>query len=211
VQAFLVVDIRNEALDPAASVTDVGEGLAVDLFSLERLHEAFSLCVVEGIAGPAHTDGDVAIRQSLAIGDGGVLHAAIGVVDQAAALRLSGVEGPLQCRDGDRGIECVLKSPANGLAREGVKNDGEIGEGPGEMHIGDVRDPDLIGGGWHQAAHQIGDDENAWAQAVVATPVRFLFTGDSNSSSASAGVFQPSVFLGRTMRAAATADISSAS
>ena len=29
------------------------------------------------------------------------------------------------------------------------------------MDIGDVRDPDLIGGGRHQAAHQIGDDEDA--------------------------------------------------
>lgn len=29
------------------------------------------------------------------------------------------------------------------------------------MDIGDVGDPDLIGCGWHQAADQIGDDENA--------------------------------------------------
>ena len=38
-----------------------------------------------------------------------------------------------------------------------------------------------------------------------------FFTHASNSSSASAGVFQPSVFLGLALRAAATADISSAS
>jgi len=35
-----------------------------------------------------------------------------------------------------------------------------------------------------------------------------FFTHGSSSSSASAGVFQPSVFLGRALRAAATADIS---
>ncbi len=119
-QAFLVVDIGNKAIDPATSVTDVGEGLAVDLFGLERLHEAFSLGVVEGIAWPAHANGDVAIRQFLAIGDRGVLHAAIGVVDQAAALRLSGLDCSIQCRSGERGIERVLKCPANGLAREGA-------------------------------------------------------------------------------------------
>jgi PPP family 3-phenylpropionic acid transporter len=45
-------------------------------------------------------------------------------------------------------------------------------------------------------------------QAVVATPI--VFTHDSNSSSASAGVFQPRVFLGRALRAAATAAIRSA-
>jgi hypothetical protein len=81
VQAVAVVDICDEAIDPAAGVTEVGEGLAVDL-GLQCLHEAFGLGVVEGIAQSAHADGDVAIGQSLAIGDGGVLHAAIGVVDQ---------------------------------------------------------------------------------------------------------------------------------
>ena len=45
-------------------------------------------------------------------------------------------------------------------------------------------------------------------QAVVATPI--VFTHDSNSSSASAGVFQPRVFLGLALRAAATAAIRSA-
>jgi hypothetical protein len=40
-------------------------------------------------------------------------------------------------------------------------------------------------------------------QAVIATPI--VFTHDSNSSSASAGVFQPRVFLGRALRAAAMA------
>jgi hypothetical protein len=47
-----------------------------------------------------------------------------------------------------------------------------------------------------------------WIQAVVATPI--VFTRNSNSSSASAGVFHSSVFLGLVLRAAATADISSA-
>src|SRR3954466_4368807 len=49
-----------------------------------------------------------------------------------------------------------------------------------------------------------------WAQTVVATPVRFLFIDDSNWSSASAGVLKPSVFRGRPLRAAATAEMSSA-
>jgi hypothetical protein len=125
VQPVLVVDLCDEAIDPVAGVVDVGEGLSVDLFSLQRLHEALGFGVVEGIAGPAHADGDVTIGQSLAIGDGGVLHAAIGMMDQAAGLRLSGIEGRIQRGNGERGVERVLKSPAHGLAREGVKNDGE--------------------------------------------------------------------------------------
>lgn len=51
-------------------------------------------------------------------------------------------------------------------------------------------------------------DQGSQIQAVVAAPI--VFTHDSNWSSASAGVFQPKVFLGRALRAAATAAISSA-
>src|SRR3954467_9766901 len=43
-------------------------------------------------------------------------------------------------------------------------------------------------------------------QTIVATAI--LFTHDSQSSSASAGVFHPSVFLGRALRTAATAVMS---
>jgi hypothetical protein len=140
VQPVLVVDLCDEAIDATAGIADVGEGPAVDLLRLQGLHEAFGLGVVEGIAGPAHAYGDVVFGKSLAIGDGGVLHAAIGVMDQAAGLRLSSFEGCVQRGNGERGIERVLQSPADGFAREGVENDGKIDEGSGEMHIGDVGD-----------------------------------------------------------------------
>ena len=50
VQTLCVVDFRDEVVDAAAGIVDVGEGLAVDLFGLECLHEALRLGVVEGIA-----------------------------------------------------------------------------------------------------------------------------------------------------------------
>lgn len=46
-KGLLVVDLRDEAVDAATGVVEVDEGLAVDLFGLERLHEAFGLGVVE--------------------------------------------------------------------------------------------------------------------------------------------------------------------
>ncbi len=67
----------------------VGEGLAVDLFGLQRLLEAFSLGDVEAIARSAHADGDVAISLSLAIGERSVLHTAIGVMNEAAGQRVA--------------------------------------------------------------------------------------------------------------------------
>src|SRR5689334_12232073 len=36
VQAFLVVDVGNEAIDAAAGVVEIDEGLAVDLLGLKR-------------------------------------------------------------------------------------------------------------------------------------------------------------------------------
>ncbi len=160
-QALFVVDLRDKAVDVAAGVAQVGKCFAVDLFGLERFHEAFSLGVVEGIAWPAHADGDVAIGKPLAIGDRRVLHAAVGVMDQAAGGRPPSRDGFLQRGDGKRGIERVLKSPANSSCARTRQNDGEIGEGFGEMDIGDVRDPDLVGCGRHQATDQIGNDEKA--------------------------------------------------
>src|SRR5262249_34274397 len=106
-QALLVVDVRDEAVDAATGVVEVCKCLAVDLFGLERLHEAFGLGVVEGIAGPAHADGDVLIRQPLAISDGSVLDAAIGVMNQAAGWWSSGVKSLIERGDCERGIERV--------------------------------------------------------------------------------------------------------
>jgi hypothetical protein len=69
VQPILVVDVCDEAIDAATGVADVGEGAAINLLGLERLHEAFGFGVVEGIAGSAHADGDVMFGEPLAISD----------------------------------------------------------------------------------------------------------------------------------------------
>jgi hypothetical protein len=137
VQPFLVVDFGNEPIDLATSIADVGKCLAVDLFGLERLHEAFSLGVVKRVSRPAHADGDVAIGKPLAISDGGVLHAAIRMMDQTATRRPPRGDRLIQCGNGERSIERVIERPADGPARERVEDDGKIGEGLGEMDIGD--------------------------------------------------------------------------
>ena len=72
-QAFLVVDVRDEAIDPAASVSDVGESLAVDLFGLERLHEALSLGVVVWVAASTHRTVEAVLGELGAVVFGSVL------------------------------------------------------------------------------------------------------------------------------------------
>lgn len=88
----LPVDLRDKAVDAATGVMEFCESLAVDLLGCERSHEAFGVGVVEGFAQPAHADGDFAIGELLAVGNGGGLHAAVGVMDQAAGFRLPGFE-----------------------------------------------------------------------------------------------------------------------
>ncbi len=100
-QALFVVDLCDKAVDVAARVAQVSKSPAVDLLCLEGLHEAFGLGVIEGIARSAHADCDVAIGQSLALGDGCVLHAAVGVMDQAAGCRIPDGDGFFQCSDGE--------------------------------------------------------------------------------------------------------------
>lgn len=64
-------------------VHDIGERLErhrVDAFDLQRLHEAFRLCVVVGVSSPSHRANEAMGREELAIGTGRVLRAAVGVM-----------------------------------------------------------------------------------------------------------------------------------
>src|ERR1700674_756110 len=73
----LVVNLVDE---PRKRMDDVGEGLIasqIDLFDLQRLHEAFRLRVVVGVATPAHGTAEPVGRQEVAIGLGSVLCPAI--------------------------------------------------------------------------------------------------------------------------------------
>ena len=63
---------------------NVAIGASVDLLLLERLHEALRLGIVVGIADAAHARLDVVPLQQLGVVAAGILHAAIGMMDQAA-------------------------------------------------------------------------------------------------------------------------------
>ena len=164
-QPLGVVDVGDEVVDAGPGVVDGLEGSGVELLGLEGLHEALGLGVVEGVARPRHADGDVVVGEALAVGEAGVLHAAVGVMDEAAPGRLARLERLVEGGHGERRAETAAEGPAHGLAREGVEDHREIGEGAGEMHIGDVGDPDLVGPGRRQPAHQVGHDGDSFRLA----------------------------------------------
>ena len=74
----------------------------------------------------------------------GILHATIGMMNEAGRPGLAIGERVIQRFHGQRGIEMGSQSPAHHLAREAVENDGEIGEGLAQANVSDVSHPDLI-------------------------------------------------------------------
>jgi hypothetical protein len=130
VQSLAVVDLLDEAADRLPRVVGIAVGAAVDLLLLQRLHEALRLSVVVGIADAAHAWLDGMAGQQLGVVAAGVLHAAVGVVDEAVGRRPA-------CRDrhGQRGdrearLQVRLERPADDPAAVRIEHHDKIGELP---------------------------------------------------------------------------------
>jgi hypothetical protein len=115
-------------------------------WTLRVLHEALGFGVVVRIARPAHAALEAALVQTSRVFVGGVLHAAIGMVDEALR-RISRGDRHVESLDGQTGFQVIVERPSHDLAREGVDDDGEVDEGFGESDIGYVGDPELIEAG----------------------------------------------------------------
>src|SRR5580692_9665031 len=81
-QSASVVDVFDEGAYVGSGCLDRGVGLGVDFLLLQCSHEALGLGVVVGVAGAAHAGSDPVGLQPFAIFVAGVLHAAVGVVDE---------------------------------------------------------------------------------------------------------------------------------
>src|SRR5271168_3330235 len=101
---------------PAAAV--IAMAGAVDLFALEGSDKALGLGVVVGIADPAHAGGDAVPVEHAGVLGTGVLHAAVGMVDQAAPGR----------RHRQAGAEMIGHRPADDAPAESIEDNRQIGE-----------------------------------------------------------------------------------
>ena len=77
---------RYEEGDGAPCRFDIFEAAAIDFFGFECLHEALGLGIVVGVAGPAHADGDIVAGEAPAVFGRGILHAAIGMMNETGGL-----------------------------------------------------------------------------------------------------------------------------
>lgn len=144
----------------------VASGIAgvVDEFGLQGVEPGLHRRIVPAIALPAHRRHDAARFQHRAVVAGGILTAAVGVVDQSATRQL-----PLD-RHGQRGdrqllAQVIAHRPSHHLAGEQVEDDGEVQPAFVGRDIADVGQPDFIRPGGEKGLIEeiVGD-----GQAVVA-------------------------------------------
>ena len=112
--------------------------------TFEATEEVFSNSIVERVTFAGHTLEDTELIESLAVKQGGILNAAVGVEDEAG-LRLAAVYGQVQCREGEICINAVRESITNDLLCAKVLDDGTIEPALIGGDVGDVADPSAIG------------------------------------------------------------------
>ena len=74
----------------------------------------------------------------------GILRSAV-AMKHATGQRPAQGHRPFECGDGVPGIEAAADRVADGTARPGVENDGDIDEAGGDGDVGQVRHPELVG------------------------------------------------------------------
>lgn len=148
--ALAVVEIFDVVKQFGACLLVGGEGDAVNQLQFECAPEAFHEGVVIAVGSAAHRRKRAGLGQSLAVSAGGVLDAAIGVEDEAG-LGLFAQKGHAQGTQDERGVDRRAHVPAHDLARAEVHDCRDKEPALAGADIGDVANPQLVGGGrrWH--------------------------------------------------------------
>ena len=157
-QSAGVVDVVDEGADPALGVFAAPIGLAVDLLGFERMHEALGFGVVLRRARPAHAGVGADLVKAQRIIAAGVLHAAIGMMDQVLQRAAARGDGLVERFERQAGLQMIGERPTHDFAGEGVHHHRQINEVLRQSDVGDVGDPDMIGRGEHGLSRQIAHD-----------------------------------------------------
>ena len=111
-----VVDLLEELRKVFDNILEGFENHRMDRLDLQRLHEALRLGVVIRVASAAHRADQAMVGKELPVDLGGILRAAIGMMD-AAWRRLSPIDGSLQRRDRQARIDRAADGVADDQAR----------------------------------------------------------------------------------------------
>src|SRR5262245_50391388 len=145
----------------AAGVGRRAESLAVQQLTLERREETLAQGIVIRIPDGAHRGPHAEVETTLAVGDGRVLAAMIGMMDDLVRAPL--LQGHVERNQYELGAQMRGHSPADDPPAPDIDHHCEVEEAGGGRHVRDVGDPELVGAlGTEIPLHQVGRRARLW-------------------------------------------------
>src|SRR5580704_14200252 len=144
VEAAGIVEALDVLEQVAPGIGASGINPVMDPLGLERVKEALHRRVVETIAFAAHRWSDAEPGENPAVGFGGVLNAAVGMVDQSRWRPLT-LNGHRQSLHGDLGVQCLAHRPTDDFAGVQVQDGGQIQPSFAGWDVSQIRQPDRAG------------------------------------------------------------------
>src|SRR5712671_1537510 len=155
VAPLAIIDLLDEAADHFPRLVGIAVAAPIHLLLLERFHKALRLGIVVRIADPAHARLDIVGGEQGAVLTARILHAAIGMMDEAAGTGPACNKRHGECRNGQARLQMRVQRPADHAPAERVEHDGKESELLLQADIGDVRHPQLIEIGRHHPTRQV--------------------------------------------------------
>ena len=157
-EALAVVKGLDEIKDGLAGLGSGFEVTAIDEFVFEGAPEGFHGGIVVAVAFAAHGGDGLRALEGIAIVVTGVLNAAVGMKHQARG-RLTMSQSHSPSGQDQFGVDVFAHSPAGEAAAVQVHDASQIEPAFLGCHVGDVPEPDLVGGaGRGQVRQAIGGD-----------------------------------------------------
>jgi len=141
----LIVVQPDGLLNSSLSMLPIEEKGIEPILDFEDAIDAFGQGILIAVADLAHARADAGGEEPLTIGSRGVLDAVVRMMNHAGQrgcgrLVQGHVKGAKTAFDGERGGQII----ANNEAREGIGEEGQIGETGLSREVGDVADPHLV-------------------------------------------------------------------
>ena len=149
-QSAGIVDVVDEGADLALGVFAAAIGLAVDLLGFERMHEALGLGVVLRRSWAAHAGVGADLAQPQGVVAAGVLHAAVGMIDQVLQRTATRGDGLVERLERQAGLQMIVVSGELGAAKPDAGPFDAAVQALGSdrrrtWHVGDNLDTDVQG------------------------------------------------------------------
>ena len=145
-KAFAIIERLDVVEDGDASLVMAGEVTPVNEFQFEGAPEAFHGGIVVTVAPATHGGDQVGVGQSGPEIPGGVLHAPVRMEEEIGR-GIAVEDGHGQGLEDQGGAEGFAHGPAHDLAAVKVEDGGQVKPADLGGDVGDVGDPDLVGGG----------------------------------------------------------------